>query len=253
MKRLRHPIRAIREPFGTAGLIVAVVALVAAVGGTALAAQKLNATQKKEVEKIAKKVAKPGPPGPAGPKGDPGANGTNGTNGNNGSNGPSGATGPTGGAGKAGATGPTGVTGPTGFSGFTEVLPSGKTETGNWSAIASGIGSSGSFPLGAISYSIPLAAPSAHVVYLKSEATEESTTTPVQGCELEVGNLAAKPVAPPDTLCVFTRIEEEGSVQFLGENILNKGDSPAGTFVWVAGDNVSGSARMWGTWAVTAK
>lgn len=76
MKRLRHPIRAIREPFGTAGLVVACVALIAALGGTAFAAAKLNSTQKKEVEKIAKKYAgKPGATGAAG------ANGTNGTNG----------------------------------------------------------------------------------------------------------------------------------------------------------------------------
>ena len=38
MKSFRHPVRAIREPFGTAGLIIAVVALVAAVGGNAFAA-----------------------------------------------------------------------------------------------------------------------------------------------------------------------------------------------------------------------
>jgi hypothetical protein len=85
MKRLRHPIRAIREPFGTAGLVVACVALIAALGGTAFAAAKLNSTQKKEVEKIAKKYAGvPGAPGPAG------SNGTNGTNGSAGSAGAAG-------------------------------------------------------------------------------------------------------------------------------------------------------------------
>jgi Collagen triple helix repeat (20 copies) len=97
VKRLRHPIRAIREPFGTAGLIVAMVALVAALGGTALAASKLNSTQKKEVEKIAKKYAgKPGAPGaqgPAGPTGSAGKNGTDGTNGTNGKDGTSGTNG----------------------------------------------------------------------------------------------------------------------------------------------------------------
>jgi hypothetical protein len=91
MKRLRHPIRAIREPFGTAGLVVACVALIAALGGTALAAAKLNSTQKKEVEKIAKKYAgKPGAPGaqgPAGPAGGAGKDGSNGTNGTNGTDG----------------------------------------------------------------------------------------------------------------------------------------------------------------------
>ena len=84
MKRLRHPVRAIREPFGTAGLVIACVALIAALGGTAFAAAKLTSTQKKEVEKIAKKFAnKPGAPGA------PGANGKDGTNGASGANGES--------------------------------------------------------------------------------------------------------------------------------------------------------------------
>jgi Collagen triple helix repeat (20 copies) len=79
MKRLRHPVRAIREPFGTAGLIVACVALVLALTGAAFAAGGLTGKQKKEVEKIAKKFAgKPGAMGPAG------ANGSNGTNGKDG-------------------------------------------------------------------------------------------------------------------------------------------------------------------------
>jgi hypothetical protein len=99
MKRLRHPVRAIREPFGTAGLIVACVALVLALTGAAFAAAGLTGKQKKEVEKIAKKYAgKPGaagaagpagPQGPAGAAGKDGANGTNGTDGTNGSNGQS--------------------------------------------------------------------------------------------------------------------------------------------------------------------
>lgn len=102
MKRLRHPIRAIREPFGTAGLLVACIALVAALGGTAFAAAKLNSTQKKEVEKIAKKFA--GKPGPAG------ANGTNGTVGANGKDG---------GQGEKGAQGTPGVAGTNGTNGKT--------------------------------------------------------------------------------------------------------------------------------------
>ncbi|HEU4463101.1 MAG TPA: hypothetical protein VFR75_10970, partial [Solirubrobacterales bacterium] len=85
MKRLRHPIRAIREPFGTAGLVVAVVALVAALAGGAYAASGgLNAKQKKEVKKIAKSFQGTGPAGaqgPAGPAGPAGANGKDGANG----------------------------------------------------------------------------------------------------------------------------------------------------------------------------
>jgi hypothetical protein len=98
MNRLRHPVRAIREPFGTAGLVVACVALIAAVGGTALAANGvLTGKQKKEVEKIAKKFA--GKPGSAGA---PGANGTNGAKGDTGTPGKDGTNGTNGTAGAAG-------------------------------------------------------------------------------------------------------------------------------------------------------
>jgi hypothetical protein len=101
MKRLRHPVRAIREPLGTAGLVVACVALIAALGGTALAAKgALTGKQKKEVEKIAKKFAgKPGAPGA------PGANGTNGSNGAKGDAGAPGSNGTNGAPGAPGAPG----------------------------------------------------------------------------------------------------------------------------------------------------
>jgi hypothetical protein len=266
MKRFRHPVRAIREPFGTAGLIIAVVALVAAVGGTALAAAKLNGTQKKEVEKIAKKFA-----------GKDGANGTNGTNGAPGAKGDAGAPGAAGTPGAPGKDGTSvtntaiakGVAGKcnelggaefkvgtgtatlacNGETGFTEVLPSEKTEMGNWSVSA--IGTSQIEVPAAISYSIPLAEPSEHVVYLNVEETEESTTTPKEGCELEVENLAAEPVAPPGTLCVFTRIKEAGSVSRIANGI-EAGDSPAGAYIW-GKSSVGGALGISGTWAVTAK
>jgi hypothetical protein len=94
MKRLRHPVRAIREPFGTAGLIVACVALVLALTGAAFAAAGLTGKQKKEVEKIAKKFAgKPGAAGAQGPAGPQGAAGANGKDGSNGTNGTAGAPG----------------------------------------------------------------------------------------------------------------------------------------------------------------
>ena len=102
MKRLRHPIRAIREPFGTAGLVVAMVALVAALGGTAFAATKLNSTQKKEVEKIAKKYA--GKPGAAGAQGPAGSQGAAGAKGEKGDRGEKGETGADGGTGNPGAS-----------------------------------------------------------------------------------------------------------------------------------------------------
>ncbi len=106
MKRLRHPIRAIREPFGTAGLIVACIALIAALGGSAFAAAKLTGKQKKEVAKIAKKFAgKPGAPGATGPQGPAGSNGKDGAQGQRGETGATGAAGPAGSQGPAGAAG----------------------------------------------------------------------------------------------------------------------------------------------------
>jgi len=110
--KLRHPVRAIREPFGTAGLIVACVALIAALGGTAFAAAKLNSTQKKEVEKIAKKYAgAPGATGATGPAGTNGTNGKDGTNGTNGEKGAPGAPGSPGSPGTPGTNGKSVVTG----------------------------------------------------------------------------------------------------------------------------------------------
>src|SRR5512146_1866410 len=166
MKRLRHPIRAIREPFGTVGLIVAMVALVAALGGTALAAKgALTSKQKKEVEKIAKKFAgKPGAQGPAGANGTNGANGKDGANGTNGSNGESvtiaaasGGECSNGGTKFSNKTGSGHVcNGKDGETGFTETLPEGKTEAGVWSF---GVGSLGFVVTGTpISYNIPLSA-----------------------------------------------------------------------------------------------
>jgi hypothetical protein len=118
VKRLRHPIRAIREPFGAAGLIIAMVALVAALGGSALAASgALTGKQKKEVEKIAKKYAgKPGAPGAAG------TNGTNGTNGKDGSNGSKGD------KGDPGTNGTNGTNGVDGESVTASVVPPGAGE-----------------------------------------------------------------------------------------------------------------------------
>ena len=67
VKKSKNPIRAIREPFGKAGLTVAVLAVVLAMVGGAYAAGALSTQQKKEVERIARKAAgRPAPTGPAG-------------------------------------------------------------------------------------------------------------------------------------------------------------------------------------------
>lgn len=85
--RIKLPFRAKREPFGKAGLTVAVVALVFAMIGGAYAAGTLTGKQKKEVEKIAKKFA--GKNGSAGQPGSPGKDGSPGAAGQPGPPGPS--------------------------------------------------------------------------------------------------------------------------------------------------------------------
>ena len=147
MSRLRHPIRAAREPFGKAGLIVAIVALVAAIGGTAFAAAGSTRSRRRKSNRS--------------PRSSP-ASGANGKNGTNGANGAPGAKGHSGAAGKNGTNGTSVTTvvikpgeakcnkqggvevksaSPTaevcnGTTGFTETLPKGQTETGQWSIVA---------------------------------------------------------------------------------------------------------------------
>jgi hypothetical protein len=273
MSRLRHPIRAIREPFGTAGLIVACVALVAALGGTALAAAKLNSTQKKEVEKIAKKYAgKPGaagaagPAGPAGAKGDIGSKGDKGEKGDNGTPGTPGTPGVPGEDGKSVesipiATGDTACEGNGGAvlevkeSGEPQEicngspwtvgsLPPGKTEMGTWTV---GLAEAESFQAVPISFSVPLSEGSAvsEIRYVNNGGNEEKegvvVATPAEFC---LGT-ATNPSAPPGTLCLY---QQGANVETLltQENMLGR----AGVVLtWKL--NAEG-ARARGSWAVTA-
>ncbi|HEU4707536.1 MAG TPA: hypothetical protein VFS64_10130 [Solirubrobacterales bacterium] len=207
--KLRHPVRAIREPFGTAGLIVACVALVLALSGAAFAAGKLTSTQKKEVEKIAKKFAgKPGATGPAGPAGPAGSQGSAGSNGKDGANGASGKDGANGesvkvasyagpeceeaegeagakvsngsgtvyvcdgGEGEAGGPGPQGPEGKPWTAGGT--LPQGATETGTWALGRITAVENSQFNFVPVSFAIPLAGA------LSNEGCLEENETPCQ-------------------------------------------------------------------------
>jgi hypothetical protein len=285
MKKLKHPIRAIREPFGTAGLIVAMIALVAALGGTALAAAKLNSTQKKEVEKIAKKYA--------GPAGKAGANGTTGSNGAAGAKGDAGAAG---GAGAAGAAGtsvttkaiPTGVAGkcnkqggvevasasPTvnvcnGTTGFTKTLPSGETETGVWgfgpiaeSAVVEDPTFGHLVRVPAASFAIPLAAPlsASQVHYINAASKEVVLNASFEQEEVDpsiagkcVGSAVAPTAASGGNFCLYAK--EEVDMKPALFSVLNPANEPgagtAGAQTWV---NVTGEhGRGSGTWAVTAE
>lgn len=276
MKHLKHPVRAIREPFGTAGLIVAVVALIAALGGGAYAANagseggKANASAAGKQGPRGPKGAKgakgatgapgsAGAQGPAGPLGAPGSQGSPGANGTNGKDGTSVTTSPASEAecGKAGGVKIVSASPPTkvcnGTTGFTKTLPPGETETGTWSIALPTTSIEFTVP---ISFPIPLAKAGAEAKAFffttAQVANEEFGTT---GCKWEQGNVDAKPEATtPGTLCVFDEIGElnVGS----GPLFLTPGESevggfgPAGSYMFFSGKGEPITAS--GTWAVTA-
>lgn len=251
MKLLRHPVRALREPFGTAGLIVACIALVAALAGGAYAAAGLNGKQKKEVKSIAKQVAgKSGAPGAQGAQGPAGANGKDGTNGTNGTAGEDGLS-------VAGAPIPVGSTecsskaggvkytlgatstnvcngekgSPWTAGGF---LPAGQTLTGTWAAGRGGTGAATqNVP---ISFPLPLEeAPELVFVWM----TEGPFATPFTGEELTElqeegaqfgcpGIINGVPTADPGKLCVYGNFLEQLSPSGTshGPTIRPAGESP---------------------------
>jgi hypothetical protein len=267
MHRLRHPVRAISEPFGTAGLIVACVALIAALGGTALAAKgALTGKQKKEVTKIAKKYAgKPGAPGAAG------------TPGGQGSQGPKGDTGATGAAGPAGPAGPTGPTGPKGATGeagmcskaepkctlASKGMLTGVFSASNPSADTGTVLSPISFPLrvspapttvysimvGSFHFGLELDDGGIHTfgphpepqTLPEAEEDEQAYLAACPGSESE-------PLAAPGYLCIYPGAQEGASINLRG------------TLTEVAGESgvvlsFQASTQTWlkGSWAVSAK
>jgi hypothetical protein len=275
MKRLRHPIRAIREPFGTAGLVVACIALIAALGGTALAAAKLNGKQKKEVEKIAKKFAgKPGAPGatgpagPAGPQGPAGAAGKDGANGSNGTNGTNGVS-PVGksfsgfkngcsegGVEFVGANTTSVCNGKAGETGFTETLPSGMTETGTWGDLSTSEDPTSS---SVISFPIPLStAPETVIVGTSSDDVEREELEEKgaqEGCP--GADTAGTPMASEGKLCVYQRLQAgtAGAPLIFDLSTSNVNGVPgAGTsggfLIWFCQE---ATCEVGGTWAVTAE
>ena len=193
MSPLRKRARALREPFGTAGLIVACVALVFAMIGGAYAATSSGdgkATASKAKQGPRGKTGKTGPAGPAGPQGPAGPAG------------PAGSKGDTGAPGSQGNPGAPGAQGPPGTTGFTETLPSGETETGTWSAMTGDEG----FGFGAISFPVPLASP------LGEE--EVHLVDHFHAAPAACSGSAEEPTAEPGNLCVYIetgQIFEEGA------------------------------------------
>ena len=176
------------EPFGKAGLTVAILALVLAMVGGAYAAGGLTKSQEKQVKKIAKKFA--------GKNGAPGATGPAGAAGPAGAKGDTGAVGP---QGPAGPTGPQGPQGEPGTTGFTKTLPSEETETGLWSAQAFNKARE-ELVYVPLSFNIPL------------EEAPNTIHNPVGQTEPGCTGDVEHPGAAPGNLCVFE-----------GETILHKG------------------------------
>lgn len=275
MKRLRHPIRSIREPFGTAGLVVACLALVLATTGAAFAAGGLTKSQEKQIKKIVSAEVKkhPGPAGPAGavgpagPKGDTGAAGKDGTNGTPGANGTSGASGKS--VKLVNSAPPTCTEG-----GFTyevegsgtknevcngepgepgaihpgETLPSEATETGTFWFEAHGSSVRESAP---ISFPIPLAPADAAAITVhiwNEEATPHDPSGKCTGTPLE-------PKADPGNICFYIPTTghlgmglEEGEIRKPG---FSKGVGSSGAFISFA-EGLPRERYVSGAWAITA-
>lgn len=245
----------LREPFGKAGLVVAVVALVAALVGGAYAANggsPLASSSAKSKKK--KATAKKGPRGPrglagaAGPQGPAGKDGAQGPKGDKGEVGPPGPQGPQGLQGPPGPQGQQGIQGPQGEIGAdgtfsTEPLPSEETLTGSWFVAENG--------KTAISFQIRLEdpLPPENVKFVANGATPPA--------ECEDGDAepsgASNPEADPGYLCIFQSGGVAPTATLIVPSDFNGlgaiGASPFGAvLVFVGGDPIGN----FGTWAVTA-
>jgi hypothetical protein len=207
--------------------ILALVALVFSVTGGAFAAtgggggagsgSKATALAM-PVAATAKKKAKAPARGPAGPRGATGAAGSAGSTGPAGGTGPqgpagnNGSNGAPGEKGEKGEKGPKGEIGAKGETGFTATLPSGKTETGEWTFSGAGPGLVG-FVSAQISFPIPLAQALSgggceegkepcHVHYIATSAGHEVGGLKEQTSKYCKGN-AGDPEAAPGNLCIY--------------------------------------------------
>lgn len=265
--------RRFSEPIGSAGLMVAMIALVLGLVGGAYAAKKYVITSTSQIKPSVLKKLK-GQAGPAGPQGAPGAQGGPGAAGANGKDGAAGATGQNGTSatttsftGEKGSCKAGGITVKSaspdvnvcnGETGFTDVLPSGKTETGVWAvgqiAEIAGYPGAGNAVAVPLSFSIPLPgeleAEQVHFIQANglelNELFEEIEPTDCLGSAVE-------PTAEPGHMCVYTDELENGISYFAG--LINPGTGEVGAStagmvlrVFAQGDNLKGH----GTWAVTA-
>jgi hypothetical protein len=271
----------LREPFGRAGLIVAIVALVAATVGGAYAASSskrqhkkkhaagLSAKQKRQVRTIAKAQAKKlqgtgpaGPQGPKGEKGDSGANGANGADGQNGQNGEKGDKGDNGAGVSTEAEAPFGNCGE--VEGVKIVSASGTDYVCNgaaggegpegkpWTAggtLPSGATETGSYSAFSATETENAFASISFPIRLAS-ALDESHVILVgaAGGNPTCTGSAANPTAPSGYLCVYKfagTVTPGGILDLEG----SPGASTAGAILPVEFSSTNGF--LWGAWAVT--
>ncbi len=246
----------LREPFGKAGLTVAIVALVLAMVAGAYAAGALSGKEKKEVEKIARKFQGSGPEGKQGPPGAPGTNGSSGTPGESvavstlGKNSEC----KEGGAKFTNATGTAKACNGEAAAGgsYPSTLPSGKTETGVWAYMPGELEGSNEAEIRIpLSFSVPLEAP------LPGSQTEVlgPNATPTVNCP---GTVEA-PTAKKGELCVYSQRVGGGPQEVLINNPATsdvEGAATSGaalTFEFPEESARPSSTKGWGTWAVTAE
>ncbi len=280
----------LREPFGKAGLIVAVVALVAALTGGAIAAN--GGSGDGGASASASQKGKKGPRGPRGPQGPQGPAGANGLDGAQGPKGDTGAKGDTGGTGATGATGKSvqvlgsapgcanggasvqvegtpaskqeicdGEKGDEGEPWTPDnVLPPNATETGAFSAAHT---RELDFFNTAIEFSIPLEAPlgplDVGVVNSAGEEYDPGSETFGQPANC-LGSVSA-PTAPADFLCVYMGAAQNlfAPVPFVQKPETLSAPTEVGTgtsgallwFVGSSGVTTTNPARAVGTYAVT--
>ncbi len=249
----------------TPATVIATIALVLAMSGGAYAAGKYLITSTKQISpKVLKSLTgKTGPAGKAGTNGAPGANGAQGPAGATGPTGHAGASGETGAAGPAGAAGASGKEGKAGKEGSPwtagGILPSGKTETGVWTA-----NSGGPEEKGAISFTIPLAKalvwseentgePKNQVHFIDKEGKEVVNSLDLVEHSTACPGTVSSPAAEPGNLCVYGG-REEGGLASSNESMFdpNGNRQGAGTSGAILALLARGREAS-GSWAVTAE
>jgi len=223
--------------------VIAVFALVFAMSGGAYAAKKFLITSKGQISPKVLKSLKgatgakgangaPGTQGPAGPAGAKGENGKDGAKGENGKDGVDG---------KEGKEGKQGTPGTTGF---TETLPSGKTETGTWSAMqeTEEVGT-----VAPISFPIPLAEGLEGTQVHVDDAGEANFEEVCPGS-------AEAPKATKGNLCVYTGISKGLEVlKVIKPNTTaESGTGANGAIIRMKQPETVEPTLAYGSWAVTA-